>query len=102
MKISICKPEILKAHNIPTDEFDFSEVDADLKDKLYYADLLERFQRLAKTIPDDVVRTAIGIGDYDDIIEALEKFINAGTNHFLIKLWRGERYFGIMNCLQIR
>jgi phthiodiolone/phenolphthiodiolone dimycocerosates ketoreductase len=43
-------------------------------------------------IPDAVARTAIGVGKPDDVIQMLERFIHAGTNHFIIRFW-GEGYF---------
>ena len=41
---------------------------------------------------DSVARTAIGVGKPDDVIQMLERFIKAGTNHFIIRFW-GEGYF---------
>jgi phthiodiolone/phenolphthiodiolone dimycocerosates ketoreductase len=32
------------------------------------------------------------VGKADDIIQMLERFIQAGTNHFIIRFW-GEGYF---------
>jgi phthiodiolone/phenolphthiodiolone dimycocerosates ketoreductase len=49
-------------------------------------------KRAALKIPDSVARTAIGVGKADDIIQMLERFIQAGTNHFIIRFW-GEGYF---------
>ena len=43
-------------------------------------------------IPDSVARTAIGVGKPDDVIQMLERFIKAGTNHFIIRFW-GDGYF---------
>ena len=43
-------------------------------------------------IPDSVARSAIGVGKSDEVIAMLERFIKAGTNHFIIRFW-GEGYF---------
>jgi phthiodiolone/phenolphthiodiolone dimycocerosates ketoreductase len=53
---------------------------------------MEQMKRAALKIPDSVARTAIGVGKADDIIQMLERFIQAGTNHFIIRFW-GEGYF---------
>jgi phthiodiolone/phenolphthiodiolone dimycocerosates ketoreductase len=55
-------------------------------------ELMEQMKRAAMKIPDSVARTAIGVGKPDDVIEMLERFIEAGTNHFIIRFW-GEGYF---------
>jgi phthiodiolone/phenolphthiodiolone dimycocerosates ketoreductase len=55
-------------------------------------ELMEQMKRAATKIPDDVARSAIGVGKADDIIQMLERFIYAGTNHFIIRFW-GEGYF---------
>jgi phthiodiolone/phenolphthiodiolone dimycocerosates ketoreductase len=53
---------------------------------------MEQMKRAAMTIPDSVARTAIGVGKPDDVIQMLERFIKAGTNHFIIRFW-GDGYF---------
>ena len=55
-------------------------------------ELMEQMKKAALKIPDIVARTAIGVGRPDDVIEMLERFIEAGTNHFIIRFW-GEGYF---------
>jgi phthiodiolone/phenolphthiodiolone dimycocerosates ketoreductase len=55
-------------------------------------ELMEQMKRAALKIPDSVARTAIGVGKADDVIAMLERFIKAGTNHFIIRFW-GEGYF---------
>jgi phthiodiolone/phenolphthiodiolone dimycocerosates ketoreductase len=49
-------------------------------------------KKAALKIPDSVARTAIGVGKPDDVIQMLERFIKAGTNHFIIRFW-GDGYF---------
>jgi phthiodiolone/phenolphthiodiolone dimycocerosates ketoreductase len=49
-------------------------------------------KRAALKIPDGVARTAIGVGKPEDVIQMLERFIDAGTNHFIIRFW-GDGYF---------
>jgi phthiodiolone/phenolphthiodiolone dimycocerosates ketoreductase len=51
-----------------------------------------QMKRAALRIPDSIARTAIGVGKPDDVIEMLERFIKAGTNHFIIRFW-GDGYF---------
>src|SRR5215210_4621903 len=63
-----------------------------VKVSLYKPELMQQMKRAALKIPDSVARTAIGIGKPDDVIEMLERFIKAGTNHFIIRYW-GEGYF---------
>jgi len=53
---------------------------------------MEQMKRAAMTIPDSVARTAIGVGKPDDVIQMLDRFIKAGTNHFIIRFW-GDGYF---------
>jgi phthiodiolone/phenolphthiodiolone dimycocerosates ketoreductase len=53
---------------------------------------MEQMKRAAMQIPDDVARSAIGVGKPDDVIEMLERFTEAGTNHFIIRFW-GDGYF---------
>jgi phthiodiolone/phenolphthiodiolone dimycocerosates ketoreductase len=55
-------------------------------------ELMELMKRAAMQIPDDVARSAIGVGRPDDVIEMLERFIEGGTNHFIIRFW-GDGYF---------
>jgi phthiodiolone/phenolphthiodiolone dimycocerosates ketoreductase len=55
-------------------------------------ELMDQMKRAAMQIPDDVARSAIGVGKPDDVIEMLERFIEAGTNHFIIRFW-GDGYF---------
>ena len=57
---------------------------------------MEQMKRAALKIPDSVARTAIGVGKPDDVIQMLERFIKAGTNHFIIRFW-GEGYFKNIN-----
>ena len=91
VKVSLYKPELLKVHNIAQDsEFDFRRYFTEYTmDK---PELMEQMKRAALQIPDSVARTAIGVGSPDDVIEMLERFIKAGTNHFIIRFW-GDGYF---------
>ncbi|HKG88579.1 MAG TPA: LLM class flavin-dependent oxidoreductase [Nitrososphaeraceae archaeon] len=91
VKVSLYKPELLKVHNIPQDsEFDFRRYFTEYA--MNKPELMQQMKRAALKIPDSVARTAIGIGKPDDVIEMLERFIKAGTNHFIIRYW-GEGYF---------
>jgi phthiodiolone/phenolphthiodiolone dimycocerosates ketoreductase len=91
VKVSLYKPELLKVHNIPQDsEFDFRRNFTEYA--MNKPELMQQMKRAALKIPDSVARTAIGIGKPDDVIEMLERFIKAGTNHFIIRYW-GEGYF---------
>jgi phthiodiolone/phenolphthiodiolone dimycocerosates ketoreductase len=91
VKVSLYKPELLKVHNIPQDsEFDFRKYFTEYA--MNKPELMQQMKRAALKIPDSVARTAIGIGKPDDVIEMLERFIKAGTNHFIIRYW-GEGYF---------
>jgi phthiodiolone/phenolphthiodiolone dimycocerosates ketoreductase len=54
--------------------------------------MMEAMKKAALQIPDSVARTAIGVGSPDDVIEMLERFTKAGTNHFIIRFW-GDGYF---------
>ncbi|MCI0561340.1 MAG: LLM class flavin-dependent oxidoreductase, partial [Nitrososphaera sp.] len=91
VKVSLYKPELLKVHNIAGDsEFDFRKYFTEYTmDK---PELMEQMKKAALQIPDSVARTAIGVGSPDDVIEMLERFIKAGTNHFIIRFW-GDGYF---------
>jgi phthiodiolone/phenolphthiodiolone dimycocerosates ketoreductase len=91
VKVSLYKPELLKVHNIPqSSEFDFRKYFTEYTmDK---PELMEAMKKAALQIPDSVARTAIGVGSPDDVIEMLERFIKAGTNHFIIRFW-GDGYF---------
>ncbi len=91
VKVSLYKPELLKVHDIPLDsDFDFRRYFTEYTmDK---PELMEQMKRAALKIPDRVARSAIGVGKPDDVIEMLERFIKAGTNHFIIRFW-GEGYF---------
>jgi phthiodiolone/phenolphthiodiolone dimycocerosates ketoreductase len=91
VKVSLYKPELLKVHNIPQDsEFDFRRYFTEYA--MNKPELMEQMKRAALKIPDAVARTAIGVGKPDDVIQMLERFIVAGTNHFIIRFW-GEGYF---------
>lgn len=91
VKVSLYKPELLKVHNIEQDsEFDFRRYFTEYA--MNKPELMEQMKRAAMKIPDSVARTAIGVGKPDDVIEMLERFIEAGTNHFIIRFW-GEGYF---------
>jgi phthiodiolone/phenolphthiodiolone dimycocerosates ketoreductase len=91
VKVSLYKPELLKVHNIQQDsEFDFRRYFTEYA--MNKPELMEQMKRAALKIPDSVARTAIGVGKPDDVIEMLERFILAGTNHFIIRFW-GEGYF---------
>src|ERR671914_669545 len=63
-----------------------------VKVSLYKPELMEQMKKAALKIPDSVARTAIGVGKPEDVIQMLERFIDAGTNHFIIRFW-GEGYF---------
>jgi phthiodiolone/phenolphthiodiolone dimycocerosates ketoreductase len=91
VKVSLYKPELLKVHNISQDsEFDFRKYFTEYTmDK---PEMMEQMKKAALKIPDSVARTAIGVGKPDEVIEMLERFINAGTNHFIIRFW-GDGYF---------
>jgi len=91
VKVSLYKPELLKVHNIQQDsEFDFRKYFTEYA--MNKPELMEQMKRAATQIPDDVARGAIGVGKPDDVIEMLERFIEAGTNHFIIRFW-GDGYF---------
>jgi phthiodiolone/phenolphthiodiolone dimycocerosates ketoreductase len=91
VKVSLYKPELLKVHNILQDsEFDFRRYFTEYA--MNKPELMEQMKRAAMKIPDAVARTAIGVGKPDEVIQMLERFINAGTNHFIIRFW-GEGYF---------
>lgn len=91
VKVSLYKPELLKVHNILQDsEFDFRRYFTEYA--MNKPELMEQMKRAALKIPDSVARTAIGVGKPDDVIQMLERFIQAGTNHFIIRFW-GEGYF---------
>jgi phthiodiolone/phenolphthiodiolone dimycocerosates ketoreductase len=91
VKVSLYKPELLKVHNIPQDsEFDFRRYFTEYA--MNKPELMEQMKKAALKIPDSVARTAIGVGKPDDVIQMLERFIKAGTNHFIIRFW-GEGYF---------
>jgi phthiodiolone/phenolphthiodiolone dimycocerosates ketoreductase len=91
VKVSLYKPELLKVHNIAQDsEFDFRRYFTEYA--MNKPELMEQMKKAALKIPDKVARTAIGVGRPDDVIQMLERFINAGTNHFIIRFW-GEGYF---------
>ena len=91
VKVSLYKPELLKVHNIQQDsEFDFRRYFTEYAMKK--PELMEQMKKAALKIPDSVARTAIGVGKPEDVIQMLERFIDAGTNHFIIRFW-GEGYF---------
>jgi len=91
VKVSLFKPELLKVHNIQQDsEFDFRRYFTEYA--MNKPELMEQMKKAALKIPDSVARTAIGVGKPDDVIEMLERFINAGVNHFIIRFW-GDGYF---------
>ncbi len=91
VKVSLYKPELLAVHNIEQDsEFDFRKYFTEYA--MNKPELMEQMKRAALKIPDSVARTAIGVGKPDDVIEMLERFTEAGTNHFIIRFW-GEGYF---------
>jgi len=91
VKVSLFKPELLKVHNISQDsEFDFRRYFTEYA--MNKPELMDQMKKAALKIPDSVARTAIGIGKPDDVIQMLERFIKASTNHFIIRFW-GEGYF---------
>ena len=91
VKVSLFKPELLKVHNIQQDsEFDFRKYFTEYA--MNKPELMEQMKKAALKIPDSVARTAIGVGKPDDVIEMLDRFINAGVNHFIIRFW-GDGYF---------
>jgi phthiodiolone/phenolphthiodiolone dimycocerosates ketoreductase len=91
VKVSLYKPELLKVHNIQQDsEFDFRRYFTEYA--MNKPELMEQMKRAALKIPDSVARSAIGVGKPEDVIQMLERFIEAGTNHFIIRFW-GEGYF---------
>ena len=54
---------------------------------------MKQMKKAPHKIPDSVARTAIKVlVKPDDVIQMLERFIRAGTNHFIIRFW-GEGYF---------
>src|ERR687893_1971452 len=63
-----------------------------VKVSLYKPELMEQMKKAALKVPDSVARSAIGVGKPEDVIQMLERFIEAGTNHFIIRFW-GEGYF---------
>jgi phthiodiolone/phenolphthiodiolone dimycocerosates ketoreductase len=91
VKVSLYKPELLKVHNIQQDsEFDFRRYFTEYA--MNKPELMDQMKRAALKIPDSVARSAIGVGKPEDVIQMLERFIDAGTNHFIIRFW-GEGYF---------
>jgi phthiodiolone/phenolphthiodiolone dimycocerosates ketoreductase len=91
VKVSLYKPELLKVHNIQQkSEFDFRRYFTEYA--MNKPELMEEMKKASLQIPDDVARSAIGVGRPDDVIEMLDRFIAAGTNHFIIRFW-GEGYF---------
>ena len=91
VKVSLYKPELLKVHNLQQDsEFDFRRYFTEYA--MNKPELMEQMKRAALKIPDSVARTAIGVGKPEDVIQMLERFIDAGTNHFIIRFW-GDGYF---------
>jgi len=91
VKVSLYKPELLKVHNIQQDsEFDFRRYFTEYA--MNKPELMEQMKKAAMHIPDSVARTAIGVGKPDDVIQMLDRFIKAGTNHFIIRFW-GFGYF---------
>ena len=91
VKVSLYKPELLKAHNLAQDsEFDFRKYFTEYA--MNKPELMEQMKKAALKIPDTVARSAIGVGKADEVIEMLERFIKAGTNHFIIRFW-GDGYF---------
>jgi phthiodiolone/phenolphthiodiolone dimycocerosates ketoreductase len=91
VKVSLYKPELLKVHNIQQkSEFDFRKYFTEYA--MNKPELMEEMKKAAMQIPDDVARSAIGVGKPDDVIEMLDRFIASGTNHFIIRFW-GEGYF---------
>ncbi|MFL6483313.1 MAG: LLM class flavin-dependent oxidoreductase [Nitrososphaera sp.] len=91
VKVSLYKPELLKVHDISQDsDFDFRRYFTEYA--MNKPELMEQMKRAALKIPDSIARSAIGVGKPDDVIAMLERFIKAGTNHFIIRFW-GEGYF---------
>lgn len=91
VKVSLYKPELLQVHNIQQDtEFDFRRYFTEYA--MNKPELMEQMKKAALKIPDSIARTAIGVGKADDVVQMLERFIKAGTNHFIIRFW-GEGYF---------
>src|ERR687898_820733 len=91
VKVSLYKPELLKVHDLPQDsDFDFRRYFTEYA--MNKPELMEQMKRAALKIPDSVARSAIGVGKPDDVITMLERYIKAGTNHFIIRFW-GEGYF---------
>lgn len=91
VKVSLYKPELLKVHNIQQkSEFDFRRYFTEYA--MNKPELMEEMKKASLQIPDDVARSAIGVGRPDDVIEMLDRFIAAGINHFIIRFW-GEGYF---------
>ncbi|MEJ7642429.1 MAG: LLM class flavin-dependent oxidoreductase, partial [Candidatus Nitrosocosmicus sp.] len=81
VKVSLYKPELLKVHNIQQDsEFDFRKYFTEYA--MNKPELMEQMKKASIKIPDDIARSAIGVGSPDDVIEMLERFIKSGTNHF--------------------
>ncbi len=91
VKVSLYKPELLRVHNIPQDsEFDFRKYFTEYA--MNKPELMEQMKRAALKIPDEIARSAIGIGKPDDVIKMIERYIKAGVNHFIIRFW-GDGYF---------
>ncbi len=91
VKVSLYKPELLKVHNIQGDsEFDFRKYFTEYA--MNKPEMMEQMKKAALQIPDSVARTAIGVGSPDDVIAMMDRFIKAGTNHFIIRFW-GDGYF---------
>ncbi|MDQ4073167.1 MAG: LLM class flavin-dependent oxidoreductase, partial [Thermoproteota archaeon] len=94
VKVSLYKPELLKVHNLEQDsEFDFRKYFTEYA--MNKPELMEQMKKAAFKIPDEIARSAIGVGSPDDVIEMLERFIKAGTNHFIIRFWGEGLYKNI-------
>ena len=94
VKVSLYKPELLKVHNIPQDsEFDFRKYFTEYA--MNKPELMEQMKKAAIKIPDDVAENCNRSGNPDDVIEMLDRFIQAGTNHFIIRFWGEGLYKNI-------
>ncbi len=91
LKVSLYKPELLKVYGMePPKDFDFRQYFTEYA--MSKPELMQKMREAAQQIPDSIARSAIGLGKPDDIIPAIERFIKAGVQHFIIRFW-GEGYY---------
>ena len=92
IKVSLFKPEILRVHGLKDIEgFDFKKYFTEYS--MSNQDWIVKMREAATTIPDEIAKSSVGVGQPDDVIEVFERFVKAGCNHFVVRFW-GSNYFG--------